>query len=332
MKSNPFYIIWGIVSLLLVGGAGFFLFSSKSAYDETKGSFDDKETSIERLQKKTPFPDADSVEAMENLVADYQTGVDDLYSSLVSFQRPLRTDLRDEEFQKLIFDKLKAFNASAKEAEMAIKGRDNFYLGMDRYRETLPSPKNVPLLDYQLEAVDRLLQILVASGAVELLDLKRELLATEDNPNDPDPTIGQSVVRYELRVEFVAPFDAFQKFVNALTNDKEFFYLLRVVRIDNSSPNGAAGADGPVHLGGDLEFQNAAGESPSPELKTQAEEIESIEERVSFYQTRGYSVVGQDARILFGDEKVRVFAVIDVARFPTPKEQNDNGGDAADSK
>jgi len=332
MKSNPFYITWGIISLLLVGGAGFFLFSSKSAYDSTKGSFDNNEATIERLQKKAPVPSAKSVKEMEKLVADYESDVNELYSSLATYQRPLRTDLTDAGFQEDVFKKREAFFASAKASGLTIKSKDEFYFGMEQYRETLPSPANVPLLAYQLEAINRMLAILVDNGAEELLDLKRELLPTEVAPTQPDPTLGQSVVRYELRVEFLAPFDAYQKFINELANDKEFFYLLRVIRVDNTSPNGPAGSDGPVTLGDSMEFISATGESPSPPLQAEADLIEDIGERVAFYQERGYSPVGEDARVLFGDERVRVFAVVDVARFPTPSEQAANDDDDAESK
>ncbi len=332
MKSNPFYITWGIISLLLVGGAGFFLFSSKSAYDSTKGSFDNNEVTIERLQKKAPVPNAKSVKEMEKLVADYEADVNELYSSLATFQRPLRTDLTDAQFQEDVFKKREAFFAAAKTANLKIKSKDEFYFGMERYRETLPSPANVPLLSYQLEAINRMLAILVENGAEELLDLKRELLPTEVAPTGEDPTLGQSVVRYELRVEFLAPFDAYQKFVNELANDKEFFYLLRVIRVDNTSPDGPAGSDGPVAIGGSMEFVNATGESPSPPLQAEADLIDDIGERVAFYQERGYTPVGEDARVLFGDERVRVFAVVDVARFPTPSEQGADNGDDANSK
>jgi len=331
MKANPFYITWGIISLLLVGGAGFFLFSSKSAYDETKGSFEDKEATIERLQKKAPVPSSESVKGMEKLVADYEADVNELYSSLATYQRPLSTSLTDAGFQEEVFKKREAFFAAAKASELTIKAKDEFYFGMERYRETLPSPADVPLLAFQLEAINRMLAILVDNGAEELIDLKRELLPTEVAPTEPDPTLGQSVVRYELRVEFLAPFDAYQKFINELANDKEFFYLLRVIRVDNTSPDGPAGSGGPVVLGDTMEFINASGESPSPPLQAEAEEIEDIGDRVAFYQERGYTPVGEDARVLFGDERVRVFAVVDVARFPTPSEQAAENGGKADS-
>ena len=61
MKSNPFYVIWGIISALLLGGAGFFLFSNKSAFSETENSFQEKEATIEDLTRKSPYPDAEGV-------------------------------------------------------------------------------------------------------------------------------------------------------------------------------------------------------------------------------------------------------------------------------
>ena len=55
---------------------------------------------------------------------------------------------------QLVLDKKTAFEEAAEEKGMIIKGTgdDEFYFGMDAYRNSLPASENVPLLNYQLEA------------------------------------------------------------------------------------------------------------------------------------------------------------------------------------
>lgn len=329
MKSNPFYIIWGIVSVLLLGGAGFFLFSSKSAFSETENSFKEKEATINRLTKRKPYPDGEGVKVIEDLVAEFGTEVDGLYEALSSFQHPLVKGLSADKFPKLVLDKTSAFETAAGEKGMTIEGTgdDEFYFGMDAYRGNLPASENVPLLNYQLEAIDRLLALMLESGVDTLVDLDREPLWPEKNPGQPDPEATAAVIRYALNVRFVAEHPAFQKFMNALANDDQFFFLLRVLRIDNSSPTGAKTGGGGDTLGGLPEFRDEGGNPPSDEILATVADVE-IGEAVEQMALLGFSPVSENAKVLFGDEKLRVFAVIDVARFPTEAERNvDSAGD-----
>ena len=322
MKSNPFYVIWGIISALLLGGAGFFLFSSKSAFSETENSFEEKEATIEELTRKSPYPDAEGVKRIEDQVEEYRTEVEGLYESLSSFQHPLKAGLSADNFLQLVLDKKTAFETAAKEKGMEIQGTgaDEFYFGMDAYRNSLPASENVPLLNYQLEAIDRLLRLLLDNGVETLVKIEREPLWPEMNPGQPDPEANAAVIRYALNVRFVADHPAFQKFVNALANDDQFFFLLRVLRIDNTSPTGQKNSEASPTMGGLPEMFDKEGNPPSQEILATVADLE-VGEAIEQLQGLGFSVRSEDARVLFGDEKLRVFAVIDVARFPTEEER-----------
>ena len=333
MKSNPFYVIWGIVSVLLIGGAGFFLLFSKSAFSETENSFKQKEATINKLTKKKPYPDADGVEKIEALVAEFGTEVDGLYDALSSFQHPLEKGLSADQFPNLVLDKKTAFEKVAKEKGLMIEGTgdDEFYFGMDAYRSTLPASENVPLLNYQLESIDRLLALMLESGVTTLSKVEREPLWPEMNPGQPDPEDGAAVIRYALNVRFVADHPAFQKFMNALANDDQFFFLLRVLRIDNTSPTGTKTTGGVPTLGGLPDFRNKEGVPPSGEILATVVDME-VGEAVEHMGTLGFTPVSEDAKVLFGDEKLRVFAVIDMARYLTEEERTVETADEDDKR
>jgi hypothetical protein len=329
MKTNPFYAIWGIVSLLLIGGAAIFLFISRSAFKETENTFDEKEATIENLAKKKPHPDNSGLKAISELHTEYKGVVDELYESLANFQHPLNMELRAEDFQKLVLDKKRAFESAAAKKGMEVKISDgaDFYFGMDRYASIIPASEIVPLLNYQLEAIDRLLTLMLDSGVGALVELERELLHVENNSGGVDPDEGKPVIRYALKVRFVADHPALQKFINSLANDDEFFFLLRVLRIDNSSPEGVAASaadDGPFDR--IPVFSGPDGEAPPQEILAEISDM-SIDEMTEHMVNLGYSINSGDAKVLFGEEKLRVFAVIDVARFPTEEERKSSATD-----
>ena len=98
------------------------------------------------------------------------------------------------------------------------------------------------------------------------MKIEREPLWPEMNPGQPDPEASAAVIRYALNVRFEADHPSFQKFVNALANDDQFFFLLRVLRIDNTSAAGARNNEGPDTLGGLPEMYDNEGNPPSQEI------------------------------------------------------------------
>ena len=59
-------------------------------------------------------------------------------------------------------------------------------MAMDAYKSGIPNPKAVPLLDFQLGAIEHLLQHVVESGATELISLNRQLLPVQLSGGDAE--------------------------------------------------------------------------------------------------------------------------------------------------
>jgi len=84
------------------------------------------------------------------------------------------------------------------------------------------------------------------------------------------------------------------------------------LRVDNSSKDGAAKGES-ENKG--LLYVNANGEQAPPELTAQIPTDLEIQDQVQWMLDKGYEVQSSDARILLGDESLRVFMVVDVVRF-----------------
>ncbi|MCB1063348.1 MAG: Amuc_1100 family pilus-like protein [Verrucomicrobiae bacterium] len=331
MKGNAWLAGYLVVTVALLGGAGFFFAKGRGAYDESFSGWDNLSSKIERLEKEVPYPSEENQKELDDLVTAYSAEVNALYESLARYQKPLNQDISDSEFTtQVLAGKVSAFTKFASENKFGIDNKEQFYMGMSSYQSTFPKPAIVPLLNYQLEAIDYLLRLMVDAGVDSLRYVTREGLPGENEADTPGTeggiVAGQVVQKYPINLRFSTSHAALQDFVNQLANDKEYFFILRMLRVDNSSPDGPEVSDG----GAGPLFKADDGSVPSQELTDQImSQALSFEETAAAFAEKGFQMQREDARIIFGQEKLGVFAVIDVVRFLPPNEvELAEGGDA----
>jgi len=320
MKGNQFYTAFGIVTAVLFGAAGFYCYKGHSSFKDAGGEFETRRTNLLRLKRSKPYPDEENLGKIEKLVTEYDGEIKGLFQVLDRFQQPLNTNLNDAQFPQILKSKIGAFRDLAKKKGMKLSEESEFYMAMDAYRNTLPNAKAVPLLDYQLGAIEYLLNTLVEAGATELIHLDRELLPVEvaasgGTAEGGAPSNSSSVVaKYPVNLTFETRHPAFQKFVNQITNDDKYFFILRALRVDNSEKDGVerGGSDdsGPRYV------NPATGQEAPKDLVDKIPSDLEVAEQIAWMKENGdYVLQSSDARILLGNESLRVFMVIDVVRF-----------------
>jgi hypothetical protein len=320
MNSKVWLTTFGVVAFLVVAGTGFYAFSSFSKYSEELSGWDTKVSTIEGLEKRVPYPNEENAKALEKEVEAYRGSVNALSETLKSFQRPLNTTLANTEFQQRFKTRVEDFRAFAKENGFEIVTEDGFYLGFDAYAEQVPAQELVPELDYELEAIDYLLRKLVTSGSKAMTSFERDPIPGEPGGAEKKP---DSVVqKYPVRIRFSGSHEVLQTFINALANDREFFYIVRVLKVKNENEEGPVkltAADG----SGFSKFENPiTKEVASPEMLAEwrgngASEADVAEKA----KAAGFIKADLDARVLMGQEKLNVFVVVDITRFLSPEEQ-----------
>lgn len=318
MKVNTWLAGYIVAAVILIGGAGFYFFQGLSAYGRNFSGWDSLAGKISNLEKKVPYPKEENEEALRKLVEGYDGEVKGLYDSLARYQRPFDTNITDTAFTtQVLAKKVEEFLKTASESQFQIDEKEQFFMAMEEYQSAIPKPEVVPLLNYQLEAIDHLLRTMVDSGIERLNLVSRDSLPLEVAAADAAPAALKVVEKYPLRVRFVADHPSFQEFVNRVSNDKEYFFIIRVLRVENSSPTGPvldAGDEGPG-------FKDINGNPPPQELVDQLRSTAtSTEEMISQMAEKGYTMQREDARIIFGQEKLEVFAVIDLVQFRSPEE------------
>lgn len=320
MNSKIWLIVYGIVALVVVGGTGFYAISSYGKYAEAMTGWESKVGSIESLERRVPYPNAENAGAFGTKLDEYKSSVKALSETLKTFQRPLNTTLANTEFQQLVKKRVEEFRAAATEGKLEIATETEFQLGFESYANSLPAPELVPLLDYELEAIDHLLRKLISNGATGLLGFGRDGIPGEGGGEAAPPT---SVVhKYPVRVRFRAPYGSMQKIVNDLANDRKFFYIVRVIKVKNQLKEGPVKLTADAGNAGFVTYQNpVTKEIASPEMLTAwgsgtatPADVETKAREAGFVRAE------QDARVLMGLEPLEVFLVVDIARFLGPEE------------
>ena len=321
MKAKAWLTVFSVIALLVIGAAGFFCFTASQAYSTARASWDDNVGTITSLGKKPLFPKQENVEALEEKKEEYEKAVADLFAGLNQFQKPLNKTLGNTEFgAEVVKTKVNEFRALAQSKNFEIPD-ENFQLGFDAYANSVPSPEIVPILDYELNAIEHILQELIASGGESLNSFTRDLIPGEvGGPEQQDSGV---VHKYPVRLGFRANHSAFQKFVNSLSNDNGYFYIIRVLKVSNEVSEGPLKGGGvEQNLGGLPKFEHPTTRQIAdqdmltkwgfPEVFGAALEAKAKED--------GFISSQKDARVLMGLEKLDVFMVIDIIRFLDPSD------------
>ncbi len=320
MNSKVWLIGYGILALVVVGGTGFYAFSSHGKYAEAMSGWEAKVGSIGSLERRVPYPSEGNAAQLSKMVEEYKGSVKSLSETLQSFQRPLNTTLDNTAFQLLVKKRVEEFRAAASTGKLELGTEGEFHLGFESYANSVPAPALVPVLDYELEAIDHLLRVLISSGATSLLRFERDAIPGEGtNTAAQENTV---VHKYPVRVRFRGPHDSMQKVINELANDRKFFYIVRVLKLKSLMQEGppklvaAGAADGSVIYqnpvtkevaGADKLAEWGRGTAPESEVEAKA-------------RAAGFVPAGQDARVLMGLEQLDVFLVVDIVRFLSPEE------------
>lgn len=282
--------------------------------------WDSKVSTIESLEKRVPYPSKENEEALEGDLQAYQQSVQELYESLETFQPELNKDLVNTEFQQMVKTRVEEFRPFANSKNFVIESDTEFQLGFERYAQTLPPPQLVPILDYELKAIDHLLRSLVEAGATSLTSFERDPIPGEAGaPANHESGVAH---KYPVRVGFEASHEAFQTFINQLANDKQFFYIVRVLKVRNQV------TEGPVKLS-PAQSNFPVFEHPTTKEVVSYERLKewgyddtpaSLPAVETKAREEGFVYASTDARVLLGQEKLNVFMVVDIVRFVSPEE------------
>jgi hypothetical protein len=256
MKENKFFAVFGSIMAVGVIGLGFFLFKGWSDYKKQRAEYQETTDSVLLLKKKKLFPNAPHLELKKQQVADYVAKAEALQAKLLATQADLKP-VRQEDFPNIL---LKTYEKTADFAKSKGIGLpENFYFGMEIYKDGRPPEQAVSLLEWQLDAINTLTNTLIEAGVSSVDTVKREPSALEskgsadedsgknargknNNKNAPGKNEIAGGVPYNpeavmdaYRVEIITTgrYEALVEALNSISNNSNFFYWVRYMRVEN---------------------------------------------------------------------------------------------------
>ncbi len=267
IKDNKFeaglfvVVLFCVIGAYLVGG------KAGTRYKEHKDYYDSRKAEKVQLESRKPYPNRENAEEFEEKVADYGQVIDGLQTKLLAFRPKEFKQIAPPEFAALLNTAIEELAKRYTEAGIEFPA-DQWRLGFERYTETPPRDDATAYLSYQLEALKWLFNALADSRPSALINVYRGELPVEKGVSMDGETNEKPARRnrgksrapavaekpyYTLPVEltFKAPEPAVRKLISTLVGNKNYYFVIRSLRIQNEKRDQAPGKE-------DVDFKDAA--------------------------------------------------------------------------
>jgi len=311
-RDNKFIGAWLIVTLLISLFLGFLLLRSRSAYKTSQAAYagikggPTAKGSVIALQKSSPYPSAENLEAQEAEVHKLREKAESLRMELTAFQRDL-LPISPPDLQAKIKTRVAELKDLANTKQ--VKLTDTFNLDLGQYISQPPKPGICPLLDVQVDSLVWLAKTMMESGVSSIDGIERGRLPVE-SVGAPKEGEGQAVIeRYPSQLTFTGDMASVQSFLNAVSNageETDLFHVVRLVRVENTRKQG------PERIEQE--------ESPQTVVENDSDDpgIFAPPPLAGFGVGDDGGGEGEtDATIILGEEAVQIFAKIELLRFTT---------------
>ena len=235
LRENRSLALFLVLSGVSLFGALGFLFMAKSNWDQASSRFRNTAAEWNRLERLSPYPNAENLRKMKAHAEDYASALGRLKDELKGRVAPV-TPMAPNEFQSRLRVRLAAIANKARTNK--VKLPDKFHLGFDEFVSALPDESAAPLLGQELEQTKWLLNSLLDARVEAVTAFRRIALPAERGAAPALPTGVKSVERNVMEVTFVSTPGAARKVINQLAAAKEQFCIIRLLQVRNEKQKG----------------------------------------------------------------------------------------------
>ena len=234
-RENRPFVLFLVLSAAGIFGALGFLLMTKSDCDEASIRFNQTAAEWNRLERLSPYPNAENLRKMKAHADDYARSLARLKDELKPRVAPVMP-MAPNEFQSRLRVRLTAIADKARANK--IKLPDKFHFGFEEFVSALPDEAAAPRLGQELEQIDWLLNSLLDARVEAVTAFRRTPLPEGRGGAAPPPTGGKSVERNVMEATFVSTPGAARKVINQLAAAKEQFCIIRLLHVRNEKQKG----------------------------------------------------------------------------------------------
>lgn len=237
-----FLIAFAVTALLAL----FFLFRARSGFTEASAQFNEAATERNRLEHLNPFPNEGNFRKTRAALDDYSATLTKLKAELRAQVLPVEP-IAPNEFQSRL--RRAIVNTTEKARANRVKLPENFNLGFDEFRTTLPTTAAAPLLGQELAQVELLFGILIDARVDAIAAVKRTTPPAEataaptpppKKPSAPANAAPPVVERAIVDLTFTASPSAMRKVSNQIASAERQFFIVRTLYVRNQQLKGPA--------------------------------------------------------------------------------------------
>ena len=242
-----FLIAFAVTALLAL----WFLFRARSGFTEASAQFNEAATERNRLEHLNPFPNEENFRKTQAGLNDYGATLTKLKEELRARVLPVEP-IAPNEFQSRL--RRAIVNTTEKARANRVKLPENFHLGFDEFRTTLPTTAAAPLLGQELAQVELLFGILI-DARVDAIAVVKRILPPETHSTDsgqapaatspaarkPAGTANAApavVERATVDLTFTASPSATRKVLNQIASAGRQFFIVRTLYVRNQQLKG----------------------------------------------------------------------------------------------
>ncbi|MEO7933647.1 MAG: Amuc_1100 family pilus-like protein [Chthoniobacterales bacterium] len=224
---------------------GYLTFAASGKYDEAVQSYQTGMAKLTQLRSLAPYRNTENLKKVQAQVTEYKGQTEELHAELIQRQgmiAPIDPSAFQGHLRELVSKTIE--HSTQRGVELPPK----FYLGFERYESELPRNDITGLLNWQLAAIDAVVNRLIDLKVAKISSVLRPALPGElvAEPSSKDVPLFK---KYPFEVVFVGYPGNVQTLLNDLDSFPQFT-IARAVRIENEqlkSPSRTAAA--PVSTG-----------------------------------------------------------------------------------
>jgi hypothetical protein len=237
-----FLIAFAVTALLAL----YFLFRARSGFTEASAQFNQAASERNRLEHLNPFPNEGNFRKTRSALDDYSATLTKLKADLRAQVLPVEP-IAPNEFQSRL--RRAIVNTTEKARANRVKLPENFHLGFDEFRTTLPTTAAAPLLGQELAQVELLFGILIDARVDAIAAVKRTTPPAEataaptpppKKPSAPANAAPPVVERVIVDLTFTASPSAMRKVLNQIASAERQFFIVRTLYVRNQQLKGPA--------------------------------------------------------------------------------------------
>ncbi len=182
IKRNLFFTIGGIIALLLLGAAGFYVFKGSSHNRAAWDSLQDGYDALQKAYNQKPSPSPENIEAakaQEKQIEDWITQAKTHFSPVAPIPNPPDGVVTTEAFAGNLHKTIRDMQNEAKDANVALPPDYSFSFAAERNLVTF-APNSLNPLAAHLGEVRVLCEILFDAKVNALDGIQREIVSDND--------------------------------------------------------------------------------------------------------------------------------------------------------